>query len=121
MIVVCLKNTQPPPLQSLNTTPEGNSAESTISTTREAIAVCAITLGAGKKSNADRLDFAQPRVYYQTMIPIELLVIFSVFAFFMLLLFVGDYFGADPYLMVVLGVVLFILGYGVYSLVMLFT
>jgi hypothetical protein len=55
------------------------------------------------------------------MIPIELLVIFSVFAFFMLLIFVGDYFGADPYLMVVLGVVLLILGYGVYSLVMLFT
>jgi hypothetical protein len=54
------------------------------------------------------------------MIPIELIVILSVFAFFMLLLFVGDYFGANPDLMVVLGVVLLIFGYGVYSLVMLF-
>jgi hypothetical protein len=55
------------------------------------------------------------------MIPTEVLVIFAVFAFFMLLLFVGDYFGANPDLMIVLGVLLLIFGYGVYSLVMLFT
>ena len=90
-------------------------------TTKEATAVLATTLGVEKNWNADRLAFGRGRVYYQTMISPELLIIFAVFAFFMVMLFVGDYFGAGPDLMVALSVLVLIFGYGIYSLVMLFT
>lgn len=90
-------------------------------TTREATVVPATTLGVGKNANAGRLAFERGRVYYQTMISPELLIIFAVFAFFMLMLFVGDYFGASPDLMVALSVLVLIFGYGIYSLINLFT